>query len=63
MIRIHPFKAPAQTKKNTNPLNGKGKSYGKHVEDGWGKFVQSIQSQPNDDPFDIDDLWNGSGRW
>lgn len=46
-----------------NPLTGKGKSYGNHVESGWGKYVKPTGDPDHlDDLHDLDDLWN-DGRW
>lgn len=56
-----PFNNTSKTKwdlKNQrNPLTGKGKSYGKHVEDGWGKHIPLIRRDPDLDEFYFNGLW------
>lgn len=50
-----------KTKQNNNrtkanPFDGKGNSYGRHVEDGWGQYVQP---RADSDPYaDLYDDWN-----
>lgn len=48
-----PFDAASKQKwdqknKSNNPLSGKGKSYGKHVEQGWGQYVEPIHISDED---------------
>lgn len=53
----YPYRAPRiNSKKPDNPLSGKGKSYGKHVEDGWGQYVKP-DLNPDLDGDDLDGLW------
>lgn len=49
-------KAAAKVNKNGNPLAGKGQSYGRHVEDGWG---QHVKPQRNSYNSTYDDDWLG----